>query len=106
MSRTPQIRRSAGATLLALVFAALLVSSAPAQPNGSSRLLVKFKPQATAALRAAALAGVKGSDARLIPDLGIHVVTVPGAADAALARLKGNTSVAFAEPDVILQPQE
>jgi subtilisin family serine protease len=106
MSLSPQLRRHAGAILLGLVFAALLVSSAPAAPSGTSRLLVKFQPQASASARAAALSGVKGSDTRVIPDIGVHVVNVPGAADAALVRLKANSAVAFAEPDAILQPQE
>jgi hypothetical protein len=106
MSRMPQIRRSAGAIVFVLLFAALLASSAPAQPNSTSRLLVKFQPQASASARAVALAGVKGNDARVIPDLGVHVVTVPGAAGSALARLRANSAVAFAEPDAVLQPQE
>jgi thermitase len=106
MSLSPQLRRHAGAILLGLVFAALLVSSAPAAPSGTSRLLVKFQPQASASARAAALSGVKGSDTRVIPDIGVHVVNVPGAADAALARLKANSAVAFAEVDGVVKPQE
>jgi hypothetical protein len=106
MSLSPQLRRHAGAILLGLVFAALLVSSAPAAPSGTSRLLVKFQPQASASARAAALSGVKGSDTRVIPDIGVHVVNVPGAADVALARLKANSAVAFAERDEVMMPQE
>jgi thermitase len=106
MSLSPQLRRSAGPILLALVFAALLVSSAPAAPSGASRLLVKFQPQAAASARAAVLAAVNGTDKRVIADLGVHVVAVPGSAAAALGRLRTSSAVAFAEPDAILEPQE
>jgi subtilisin family serine protease len=106
MSRTPQIRRSAGAIVFVLLFAALLASAAPAQPIATSTLLVKFRPQASDSARAAALAGVHGTVSRVIPDIGVHVITVPAPAGAALTRLRANAAVAFAEPDGIARPQE
>jgi subtilisin family serine protease len=100
MSRTPQIRRSAGAIVFVLVFAALLASSAPAQPNGTSRLLVKFQTQASAAARSLALTGVGAHDVGLIHGLGVHVLSVRSdrAADA-LSQLEANRAVAYVERD-------
>jgi subtilisin family serine protease len=100
MSLSPQLRRHAGAMLLALVFAALLVSSAPAAPSGTSRLLVKFQPQASASARAAALARVGASEIGTVRDIGVRVLSVPSSrAAAALVQLKANPAVAFADPD-------
>jgi hypothetical protein len=67
---------------------------------------VQFKPQASDAARGAALQSVSARELRTIPDIGVHVVTVPAAAATAIARLEASPAVAFAEPDGVLQPQE
>jgi thermitase len=108
VKETPQLRRLAWAIVpfvLAVAVAALLAAAAPAQPNGT-RVLVQFKPNASAGGRAAAIAAVSGHELSVISDIRVHVISVPQAAATALARLKSNSAVAFAELDRVLQPQE
>jgi thermitase len=108
MRETPQLRRLVRAIfpfVLAVAVAALLAAAAPAQPSGT-RVLVQFKSSASPGGRAAAVAAVSGHELSVISDIGVHVISVPQAAATALARLKSNPAVAFAEQDRILQPQE
>jgi hypothetical protein len=136
MRFSPPFRRRTGAIILAVAVAGLLTVSADAQPSpetrdqtpsnttasdaataaspaltdaktgAGNRLLVQFKPQASDAARGAALASVSARELRTIPDIGVHVVTVPAAAATAVAHLTASPAVAFAEPDGLLQPQE
>jgi subtilisin family serine protease len=97
--------------LVALLCAGVFVGSASASTSRSgapvTQLLVKFKAGTRGSTHAAALAAVHGSDKSTIPSLGVHVVSVPrGSGAAALAGLRGNRSVSFAERDSTLQPQE
>src|SRR5258708_15035841 len=112
---SPPLRRHLGAALLVLVLSALLAASASASSRVASgakggattSLLVKFNANASAAARAAALTGAGAADVRTIGDIGVHVLRVPADhAAAALTRLKGNSTVSFAELDATLQPQE
>jgi Subtilase family len=79
-------------------------AAAPSASGQSVRLLVKFRNEATAA---GALRAAGGSELRMIGDIGIHVITVPSEhAAAALSALRSNASVAWAERDGLLKPQE
>jgi thermitase len=106
MSLSPQLRRTFATFILLVALASLLAGAMPAHASSTTRLLVKFQPKASPAAIALALAGVKGTVVRTIPDVGVHVVSVPGPAATALTRLRGNSSVAFAEVDAVVAPQE
>lgn len=99
------VRRAAGATAVLAVLAALLAAAAPAQqPGGASRLLVRFRPQASAADRSAALARIGASEIGSVRDLGVHVLSVRSASAAlALEQLRASSAVAFADPDAQAQ---
>jgi hypothetical protein len=102
------LRRTALETLSAVAIAACILgpSVAGAAP-GSERILVKFRSTASQTARASLLGSVHGRQAGVVRDLGIKVITVPGGtAKSAVAALRGNSLVAFAEPDAILQPQD
>lgn len=74
----------------------------PAAPG--TRLLVKFRPGADVR---GSLAAAAATPVRTIPDIDVHVVSV-GAdrAQAALEALKASSSVAWAEQDGFVKPQE
>jgi hypothetical protein len=77
---------------------------APTAPGQGVRLLVKFRNDGAAA---ATLRAVGANQLRTIGDIGVHVVTVPSdRAAAALGALSSSSSVAWAERDGLLQPQE
>jgi thermitase len=100
MTFSPQLRRSAAALTFLLVLTAVLAGGAPAQPGGTSTLLVKFQAQASAAARAGSLARAGVVESGVIQQLGVRVVAVPSArAATALAQLKSSPAVRFAEPD-------
>jgi subtilisin family serine protease len=93
-----------------LAFSALVVvigspaAATPGDQPAPSRLLVKFDPGADVS-GALATAGAKAD--RTIADIGVHVVSVPAdRAQPALQALEANPSVAWAEPDGIVKPQE
>jgi subtilisin family serine protease len=97
--------------LVALLCAGVLVGSAGASTSHDrapvTQLLVKFKPATGGPAHAAALAAVGGTDQSTISELGVQVVSVPqGTGGAALAGLRANKSVSFAEPNSTLQPQD
>ena len=76
----------------------------PTAPGQGVRLLVKFRNEGTAP---ATLRAVGANELRTIGDIGVHVVTVPSdRAAAALGALSSNSTVAWAERDGLLQPQE
>jgi len=100
MSLLPSVRRIAG---ISIVLTAL-VAAAPAQSGGTSRLLVKFRPQASAAARSSALAQVGANEVGSIPDIGVHVLSVGSArAAVALRQLRANPAVAFVDADAQAQ---
>ena len=95
--------------LAAVMAAAVLLAAGPAHPAGpgaqlDARLLVKFRSGADVS---AALAAADARSSRTIGDLGVHVVSVAAdRAQAAVQALKANPSVAWAEQDGLLKPQE
>jgi subtilisin family serine protease len=103
MSLLPSVRRIAG---ISIVLTAL-VAAAPAQSGGTSRVLVKFRPQASAAARSGALAHVGANEVGSIPDLGVHVLSVGSAhAAVALRQLRADPAVAFVDADAQAQQFE
>lgn len=73
-------------------------------PGASVRLLVKFRNEGAAA---GALRDAGANQLRALGDIGVHVVTVPNErAAAALSALGSNPSVAWAERDQVVKPQE
>ncbi len=100
MSLLPSVRRIAGASIVLTA----LVAAAPAQSGGTSRLLVKFRPQASVAARSGALAHVGANEIGSIPDLGVHVVNVGSVrAAVALRQLRADPAVAFVDADAQAQ---
>jgi subtilisin family serine protease len=99
------LRRTPLQPLAAVVLVACILGPTVAGANsGTTRLLVKFRPGANAS-SVLAEAGAKRD--RPIRDIGVRVVTVPAKrAAAALAKLRGTPSVAFAETDRTLKPQD
>jgi subtilisin family serine protease len=105
MKPLPIARRVAGIAAVLAVLTALAAAAAPAQSGGTSRLLVKFRPQASAAARSAALARVDANEVGSIRDLGVHLLSVGSArADLALRQLRANPAVAFVDADAQAQP--
>jgi Subtilase family len=91
---------------LAFALAALLLAvCAPAA--GAASLLVKFRGGVGRAEAARTLT-VRGTpELRRLPGIGVSVASVaPGAERAALAGLRGDPKVAFAEPNAVAEPQE
>jgi subtilisin family serine protease len=75
--------------------------------SSTTRLLVKFKPAASAEAQASVLSSVHAKQIGVLHDLGIKIVTVPTAGAQATANaMRGNPLVSFAEPDSILKPQD
>jgi hypothetical protein len=102
---TALARRSALAAVLA--GAALLAPATSLAATAGNELLVKFRSGPAAPAASQALAAVGGRELRTIPDIGVHVVSVPsGSAATALSSLRGSGNVAFAEPDSIATAQE
>jgi thermitase len=107
MSLSPQLRRHGAALLVIFALAAGLVAARPASSaSPTTRLLVKFKPQASADARSNALFAAAARPLKTIAGIDVQVVTVTGEPGAALGRLRLNGAVEFAEPDAILTPQE
>src|SRR5205823_2137764 len=80
---------------------------AAASDGHTSKLLVKFDDAAPTDAQASALAAAGARQVGAVRDLGVKVVTVPTAsAAAALARLRGDSRVSYAEPDSVLAPQD
>jgi len=79
----------------------LIASSAPEIDTG--RVIVKFRPAASAAERAAIHAGLGASVIKSIPPLSIEVVSLPNAAATrpVAAAYRRNPNVSFAEPDAL-----
>lgn len=95
---------------MALLCAGVLVGSAGASTlrGGAAvtQLLVKFKPGTGTATHAAALAGAEATAQSTIPGIGVHVVAVPRRnAAGALAGLRRNPAVSFAELDATAEAQ-
>src|ERR1043166_2265619 len=87
----------------------LLLSPSPAWPTnaGTTRLLVKFAPGTSTQTRGAALALTGATEQRLIPHLGIRLITVPSTrVTGALDKLQASPLVEFAERDGLARPQE
>jgi thermitase len=98
---------------LALVSALILTfvlapSQAPASaPNGTERLLVKFRSSATDYAADRDLARLNARQLRTVRPLGVHVVSVPGArSNDALRQLRHNPRVAYAERDLTRRPTD
>ncbi len=97
----PQFRRQIVQSAIAILAVALLIgASVGSAGTSTSRLLVKFSPGASADARTHALGAVGANEIGVVRDLDVKVLTVPSTrADEALARLKANPAVAYAEPD-------
>ena len=104
----PQIRRQLVLSVIVVLAVALLVGpSVGSAGTSTSQLLVKFSPGASADARTHALGAVGASASGVVRDLDVKVLTVPSTrAAVALASLKANPAVQFAEPDELLQPQD
>jgi subtilase family protein/fervidolysin-like protein len=98
------------ARYLTLILVALATcSGATAAASGSSdaRLLVKFHAGVSGEKASGLLAAVNARQMRTISALDVHVVAVSSSrAQSVLAALRKNRSVAYAEPDGFLKPQE
>src|ERR1051326_4226196 len=82
-------------------------SSAPGPHYAQDRLLVKFKSNASAVAIARAMQAAKATNTSTIRDLRVHVVGVsPQRLETALATLRRSPSVAYAERDGFVAPQE
>jgi subtilisin family serine protease len=103
MKLLPPVPRVAGTSIVLVVLTAL-VAAAPAQSGGTSRLLVKFRTQAPAAVRSAAVAHVDAKEIGSVRDLGVRVLSVGSArADLALRQLRADPAVAYVEADAQAQ---
>jgi thermitase len=95
---------------LVLVVALLVVCSgsiAHAESDPDTRLLVNFSRTASADSREGLVAEVGARDFRTIPQLGVHVLSLPASrSESALAALRRNPLVNYAEADSDLAPQE
>jgi thermitase len=92
---------------VSIFVAVLCAPAASVAATTTSHVLVEFRHGVTKTATSEAIAAIGGRELRTIPDIGIHVVSVPAAsAVGALASLKGNRRVAFAEADAIAKPQE
>ena len=92
----------------AVVLAALLVLTVPAAAmarnaaptESTGRILVQFRPGASAAARSTAIASAGAANVKSIGQLGVEVLRVPvAAASTALERLRRNPNVVYAEAD-------
>jgi subtilisin family serine protease len=100
-----------GYTRLLLPFAVLSVLLVGATPAVSSnlaapvatRLLVKFKPQVAASVRAGVLRSVGGTVESSIPQLGVDVLQAPSAA---FNQLQANPGVDYVERDARVAPSD
>jgi thermitase len=80
-------------------------SAASADPT--ARVLVEFKSSTPSGQQSNAVSAVGAKELSVIPDLDVHVLSVPASrAQAALTGLKANPAVRYAEPDEVLKPQE
>ncbi len=97
----PQVRRQIFQSVIAILAVALLIgASVGSAGTSTSRLLVKFSPGASADARTHALGVVDANQIGVVRDLDVKVLTVPSTrAAAALAALKANPAVAYAEAD-------
>jgi hypothetical protein len=108
----PNRRKSArftALTLCAFALAGALGAIAPAKAStgAGTQILVSFRSGSDAYAHARAIAHAGATDVRTIPDIGVHILRVPtDQASAALTRLKDDSTVAFAELDATLEPQE
>jgi outer membrane biosynthesis protein TonB len=103
---TPPGVLAAATVLLLLVLLVLPLGQIDAG-TGRTRLLVKFSPAASAQIQASALARANARHERVLPHVGVHVLTVPAsAAKTSLGKLRTNRAVEFAEQDRSRQPQE
>src|SRR5260221_2217143 len=79
MKETPQLRRLAWAIVpfvLAVAVAALLAAAAPAQSSGT-RVLVRFKSDASSSGRVAAVAAVSRHELSVISAIRVDLLSVP-----------------------------
>jgi thermitase len=73
----------------------------------TTRLLVKFKPTASAQVRGILVSSIHGKQVGAVHDLGIKVLAIPAEnAGPTLSKLRGNRIVSFAERDPVLKPQD
>jgi thermitase len=94
-------------TLILVALAACTGSTAAASGSSDARLLVKFHAGVSADKASGLLSAVNARPLRTISALDVRVVAVSSSrAQSALAALRKNRSVAYAEPDAILKPQE
>jgi thermitase len=90
---------------VAVLTAALLFVASASAAGG--RLLVKFRPDVTGADAAKVLAAHGAQQLRVIPGIGVRVVSVPPArVRSARSTLDRSAEVRFAEPDATAKPQE
>ena len=94
-------------TLILVALAACTGATAAASGSSDARLLVKFHAGVSGDKASGLLAAVNAHQVRTISALDVRVVAVSSSrAQSALAALRKNRSVAYAEPDAILKPQE
>jgi thermitase len=94
-------------TLILVALAACTGATATASGSSDARLLVKFHAGVSGNTTSSLLAAVTARQVRTISALDVRVVAVSSSrAQSALAALRKNRSVAYAEPDAILKPQE
>jgi fervidolysin-like protein/subtilase family protein len=94
-------------TLILVALAACTGSTAAANGSSDARLLVKFHAGISDDRARGLFSAVDARQVRTISALDVHVVAVSSSrAQSALAALRKNRSVAYAEPDAILRPQE
>ena len=95
---------AAAATVLPAPVAVSAVTEVTSAPSAPGVVLVGFQPGVSAADQARALAGVGGQETRVV-GTGAHVVAVAnGSVQTAIAALRRNPLVRYAEPDYLVQP--
>jgi hypothetical protein len=109
---SPKAALSKSRFALVLALGLLVVAGGAAQAPSATgaanvRLLVKFKAATPSGAADKLVAAVGAQPAGVVRGLGVRVVTVPSArAAAALGALKRSASVAYAERDLVLAPQD
>lgn len=88
-------------------FATIADAAAPGHIPATGRVLVKFKPQAGEADKAALRESLGAGLARVLGSIGVEVWELPSGADmdSALMLLNASPLVEYAEPDVVRRPR-
>ncbi len=100
-------RRARYLTVILVALAAGSGATAAANESSEARLIVKLHVGVSSDSARGLISAVAARHVRTISDLNVQVVAVPSSrAQSALAALRRNRLVAYAEPDAILKPQE